>query len=78
MKYLLLAILSVSCSDGFMGKLDSYGASRSITCYSGGKLIYSGESTGKIQSEANSDGYYFVEKGTKKLVEVSGNCVIGK
>ena len=74
----VLVVLLVSCTDGTIGKLTSYGDSRSIVCYSGGKLIYEGRSTGKIKSEQNSDGYYFVEQGTKKLMEVSGNCVIGK
>lgn len=77
MKIVLLLIILTGCSDGFVGKLQSFGAKRSIECYSGGKLIYKGTSSGKISSEANSDGYYFlVEPG--KLLEVSGNCVIGK
>jgi hypothetical protein len=41
-------------------------------------MIYEGRSTGKIKSEAQSDGYYFIEKGSGKLMEVSGNCVIGE
>jgi hypothetical protein len=61
-----------------MGKLAAYGKSRSIKCYSGAKMIYEGRSTGKIKSEAQSDGYYFIEKGSGKLMEVSGNCVIGE
>lgn len=59
-----------------MGKLKAYGGSANIKCYSGEKLIYEGESTGKVQSEANSDGYNFVDKKNGKLKEVSGNCVI--
>ena len=77
MKYLLLVILA-SCTNGEMGKLGSYGESRSIKCWSGDRIIYSGRSTGKIDSEVNSDGYYFVEVETNKLIEVSGNCVIGQ
>lgn len=70
--------LIVGCTDGKLGKLTSYGSSRSIECYSGGVLIYKGKSTGKINSEQNSDGYFFVEKGSGKLLEVSGNCIIGR
>jgi hypothetical protein len=44
--------------------------------YTGGKLIYSGISSGKISSEENSDGYHFVDEQTEKFMEVSGNCVI--
>ncbi len=67
-----------SCTAGRRGKIFAYGKSRSITCYSGERKIYEGHSKGKIASEANSDGYYFTERDTGKLIEVSGNCVIGK
>lgn len=73
-----LLLVLTSCSDAKRGKIMSWGSSRSIKCYSGEKIIYDGVSTGKILSETNSDGYYFTEKGTNKLLEVSGNCVIGK
>lgn len=79
MKYLAMVLLLtvIGCSDGSISKLTSYGESRSIKCYSAEKLIYSGTSTGKIQSEKSSDGYYFREKESGRLMEVSGNCVIG-
>ncbi|MDJ0715196.1 MAG: hypothetical protein QNJ54_13395 [Prochloraceae cyanobacterium] len=47
-----------------------------IICYSGGKLIFSSETDGKVISEQNSDGYVFINKKTGKLTEVSGDCVI--
>ena len=73
----LLATMSLgACTDGQWGKLHAYGGSAKITCYSGGKLIYQGTSTGKIRSEESSDGYYFVDKADHRLKEVSGNCVI--
>ena len=31
---------------------------------------------GKVQSEANSDGYFFKDKASEKLMKVSGDCVI--
>ena len=73
---IVLAGLIVGCTDGQMGKLKSYGGSAKIDCYSGTKLIYSGQSTGKVSSEKNSDGYNFIDKETGRLREVSGNCVI--
>jgi len=80
MKWLLivmmLSIWSVGCTDAKMARWSNLGNSASIACYSGGKLIYEGASTGKISSELNSDGYFFKEKSTGKLMEVSGNCVI--
>lgn len=51
-------------------------ASAHITCYSGGKIIYDGNSEGKPFSEKGSDGYFFRDSSTRKLMEVSGQCVI--
>jgi len=74
---IIVAMLGLSgCTDRFMGKVSAYGGKAHIECYSGTKLIYEGTSTGKISSEANSDGYSFVSQKTQKLTEVSGNCVI--
>jgi len=77
---LILSVLGIvvftGCTDRDLGKLQAYGGRAEIKCYSGAKLIYQGESTGKISSEESSDGYSFIEKKTGKLVEVSGNCII--
>jgi hypothetical protein len=59
-----------------MGKMSAYGGSANVKCYSADKLIYEGDSTGKVASSSQSDGYYFVDKADHKLKEVSGNCVI--
>ncbi len=50
--------------------------SAEISCYSGGQLIYSGKSKGKVFSESNSDGYTFIAADDGKLREVSGDCII--
>ena len=47
-----------------------------ITCYSGGQVIYDGDSTGKILTEEQSDGWFFMDAKTQGLVRVSGDCVI--
>ena len=66
----------VSCTDAKMKQLTTIGNPGKIRCYSGGVIIYEGESTGKIATENQSDGWYFEEKGTGNLVRVSGDCVI--
>ena len=79
MKKLLLLTLPLflfACTDAQRGKITSLGNSATIECYSGGKLIYSGKSTGKVQSEANSDGYFFRDDKLNKMIEVSGDCII--
>lgn len=72
-----LIVLS-GCSDAARSKLFNRltGEEASVKCYSGDLLIYDGVSTGKISTEQSSDGYYFREKSSGDLVEVSGNCVI--
>jgi len=73
---LLGVVLTAGCTDGFKGKLLAYDASAKIKCYSADLLIFEGESTGKVSSKTNRDGYHFVDKKDGKLKEVSGNCVI--
>lgn len=52
------------------------GSPAKVICYSGGKEIYNGNSTGKVQTESGSDGWYFEDKVTHELIRVSGDCVI--
>ena len=74
--YLLTALVILcGCTDGVIGKLKSYGKGADIVCYSGGKMIYKGESTGKVLSEKSSDGYYFVDKRTGAMMEIAADCV---
>ena len=73
----MIVVLGLSaCTDGMVGKVRSFGGNAKVECYSAELLIYSGYSTGKVNSSAQSDGYYFVDKKDNKLKEVSGNCVI--
>ena len=72
----IMLLLLSACTDAQRGKIFALGDSASVECWSGGQLIYKGTSSGKVQSEANSDGYYFVDAETDKTMEVSGNCVI--
>jgi len=72
----LLLILSLSGCDAWFGKIQSIGESAKITCYSGERIVYEGRSTGKVNSEESSDGYFFKDKKTGKFMEVSGTCII--
>lgn len=72
----LFVLMAAGCTDAKFDKLTNFGGAAKVVCYSGTELIYSGESTGKVISEANSDGYSFRDKNTNTLMEVSGNCVI--
>lgn len=75
-KYIIAAaVLFSGCTDAYFGKLTSLGSAASVKCYSGGKLVVDTMSTGKIRSEANSNGYYFVEKDTDEMIEVDADCI---
>ncbi len=74
---IIIAAIAVSgCTDAGISKLTNFGKGAYIKCYSGTALIYDGESTGKVISENNSDGYAFKDAKTNVLTEVSGNCII--
>lgn len=79
MKKILIATLmlfSTACTDAELQQYRALGDSGHITCYSGGKVIYDGGSTGKIATESGSDGWFFKDANTGKLVRVSGDCLI--
>ena len=64
------------CSNADFAALSAFGKRHRVKCYSGGVVIYKGTTTGKIENEGYSDGYYFQDESTGKFVGVSGNCVI--
>ena len=81
MKSIILALFvltptAVGCTDASMAQWNAFGSVGHITCYSGGKVIYEGTSTGKISTEEHSDGWYLKDAATGKLVRVSGDCLI--
>lgn len=49
-----------------------------IRLFSGGKLIGEWKSRGPVLSEDESDGWFFMEDVTGKLLQVSGDVVITK
>jgi NADH:ubiquinone oxidoreductase subunit 2 (subunit N) len=79
--FISLMILSINSyafnlfSDAGTAKYAALGRSHHVMCYSGIAKIYDGYSTGKVMSEEHSDGYYFVDKATGNLIEVSANCI---
>lgn len=78
MRYLtlLLLITVASCTDADRASIRAYGEPGHIQCYSGGKLIYDGKSTGKMSTVKNSDGWEFNEAGSNAFIRVSGDCLI--
>ena len=81
MAALFIAIVmgSTSCTDAQRSKIGGLGGEfkvEMINC--DGTVARSWISSGKVSSESNSDGYYFKDKETGKLIEVTGRLVITK
>lgn len=74
--FLVSILFLFGCTDAEMAQIASVGDAGLIKCYSGGVLIYEGLSTGKISTEKQSDGWFFKDSKTKKLIRVSGDCLI--
>jgi hypothetical protein len=82
-KTILLAILltlmlyfCAGCTGASIAKWESLGSKHKITLYSGGIAVRTWHSTGYIQNEEHSDGYYFKDDSSGKLIRVSGDLVI--
>lgn len=69
----------ISCTDARRSKFGGYGSEFQVELINcDGSVGRTWTSSGKVSSEANSDGYYFMEKGTGKLIEVTGTLIITK
>lgn len=73
---MFIVLMLLGCSDTDLASMKSIGDPGHITCYSGGVVIFEGDSTGKIETETQSDGWKFMDVKTGRLVRVSGDCVI--
>jgi hypothetical protein len=77
----ILSLLSIiitltSCTDAEKSQWGGLGDKHTVEMYSGGKLVKTWVSTGKVQSSSSSDGYYFRDQECDCNVEVSGDVVI--
>jgi hypothetical protein len=75
---LTIAVFLTGCTDATRAKIGGYGDEHLIEMYSGGEKVREWTASGKVLSEKSSDGYYFNDKLTGRLVEVSGDIVITK
>jgi hypothetical protein len=70
------ALLASGCTDAELAKGGGYGKPFRIEVLSGGQVVRTYLSTGKVVSEGSSDGYYFTDAATGELVELSGQVII--
>lgn len=76
----LFFVVVIGLTGGFkdanIAQLKSMGSKHQITVYSGGVPVKVFHSTGNVSNQDKSDGYYFEDAETHKLVEVAGTVVI--
>ena len=80
MKKVLVGIVVIiglsSCTDATVSQFGGLGDKHTVELYSGGKLVRTWVSTGKVVSSEHSDGYYFRDQQCDCNIEVSGDLVI--
>lgn len=72
----LLAGLMFGCTDAEWSQAKAFGSKFKVTVYSGGVAVKTYTSTGKVDTEHGSDGWYFTDQATGGLVRVSGTVLI--
>ena len=73
---IVMCAILVGCTDAEYKQYSTLGNVGTITCWSGGVMIYTGNSSGKIATEISSDGWFFEDSQTHELIRVSGDCLI--
>lgn len=63
-------------TDAWKARTFNYCIRNRVELFSGGKRVGVWHTTGKIQNEDYSDGYYFKSEETGGLVTVSGNVIV--
>lgn len=75
----LSVLLLASCTDARKAKIGGFSDEFSVELVNcEGEVYREYTSTGKVLSEESSDGYYFKDKKSGKLIEVTGNLIITK
>ena len=77
--FIILLTITASlcgCKDATRAQFFSIGSKHRVSLYCGDKQIKQWVSTGNVSNEAHSDGYYFEDEETHRLVEISGTVII--
>jgi hypothetical protein len=74
---LAFLVLLIACKDSEVAQFESLGSRHKITLYGAtGTIVGQWESTGNVSNEANSDGWYFRDAKTGKLIEIAGTMIV--
>ena len=73
---MMVVLALVGCSSARRAALFSAGSKHKVELYSGGVCVRTWISRGMVSSESQSDGFFFEDDVTGKLIVVSGPVVI--
>ena len=73
---LLVVLAATACSDADRAKLAAAGEPHVVVVISGNVVTGRWVSTGKIESESNSDGWAFKDRKSNALVRTSGTATL--
>jgi hypothetical protein len=76
MAILIAGIALSACTDAKMKQITAIGSKAHVKCWSGGTVILDTWSTGKVATEEGSDGWYFEDQNTGKLIRTNADCVV--
>lgn len=74
---LVLALIALlcGCTDAEWASYGAYGEEAGVFCYSGGKVIFSDESTGKVL-QLDGDGITYKSKKSGRYVRAYADCIV--
>lgn len=72
---LLAAIATAGCTDAERASFSALGKEATVTCYSGGQVVFEATSTGKVVS-LDSAGVAFKDQATGKYVRAYADCIV--
>lgn len=77
-KILLLAsLLLMGCTNAEMSKINALGGSQHVVLYSAaGNVLGTWDSDGTVHNEESSDGLYFTDAKTGKLIRIAGTFIV--
>ena len=73
--FALLVAMSAGCTDAERASLFAYSDEADVACYSGGVVIFSDKSTGKV-AQLDGDGITYRSKVSGDYVRAYADCIV--
>ncbi len=71
-----MCLFLAGCTDATKAQFGALGSRHHVELWSCGTKIGEWNTTGKVNSVSNSDGFFFVDEKTGKNVEITGTIII--